>query len=138
LQDCFFDSVAYGTTTGVGISGEIQPAFDYFDSPGRQKNFLMVRPTFLAVDRPGVSVQMNTDFTFLGSSSTPSFPAPSGSLWDTSNWDVARWAGSVNTYRQWISVSGIGFCGAANFKTVTAGDCQLASIDYMMEDGGPL
>jgi hypothetical protein len=138
LQDGYFDNVTYGTSTGTGITGELQPAFDYFDSPGRNKNYLMVRPTFLSVDRPGVVAQMNTDFTFQGAASTPSFPAPSGSLWDVSKWDVAQWAGALKTYQQWLGVNGVGFAGSLNLKTVTAGDTQLASIDYMLEDGGPL
>lgn len=138
MQDGFYDAVPFGGSTGNGITGEIQPAFDYFDAPGRQKIAHMVRPTFLSVDAPGVVVQINTDFAFTTPASTPAFPAPTGSTWNNANWDAARWAGALQTFQQWLGVTGVGFALSANFKTVTAGDTQLASIDYMIEDGGPL
>lgn len=136
--DGYFDAVAYGETTGNGISGTIQPAYSYFGLPGMYKHFQMVRPTFIATDLPGVSADVACDYAprepSVSTIATDVIPAQ----WDTAIWDAATWDGAQNVYQNWLGAEGWGYVGAAYIKTYCVGETLLASIDYMMEPGGPL
>ena len=135
----FFDAVPYGSSVGNGIYGIIQPAFNYFGNPGVNKQWVMVRPTFLASDEPGVRCEMLVDYA---DSSDASFPAPSGvssgALWDVALWDVAVWGGTLNVYNKWYTVMALGYAGSLRIATTCLGDTFLGSIDYMMKPGGVL
>lgn len=137
-QDGELDNVLIGTSTGSYIVGEVQPAFSYFESIGKNKQFLMVRPTFLSVDQPGVYVTMNTDFTFNVPAGVPTYAPTNASLWGTGLWDSAIWGGQQYTFQNWIAVNGVGYAGSLTLKTNVAGGTLLASIDYMFEVGGSL
>lgn len=135
----FFDAVPYdGSDPGQGIEGVIQPAFDYFGTPGINKQFLMVRPTMLSVHRPGVQVDIAVDFNPRYPQGAPIPDTGDVGIWDDPAWNLVEWGGSLNTYNDWISVQGIGFAGAAYFRTQVLGDTFLVGIDYMYEFGGPI
>ena len=133
-----YDNVAHGATSGDGITGLIQPAYSYFNMPGMNKKYLMVRPTFLAQAPPAFVVQIAVDF----SNPTPLVPgattAPPGPAWDISLWDNTDWDGGLDTFDEWKGVGAIGYAGSVIMRTVTAGDTFLASLDYMYEPGGVL
>lgn len=128
-------------TLGSAIVGLIQPAFSYFQKEGdisSQKHFLMVQPTFLSTSPPGFNVQMNVDFV-PGAPVPPTFSnQPTGAVWGVSKWDQVLWGGAQNIYKQWMSVTGVGFAGQASFATSVNVDTTFTSIDYMFEVGGPM
>lgn len=135
----FFDNVPYGQLVGNGIRGSIQPAFSSFGTPAMQKQFLMVRPVFLSGDLPGVLVDIDVDYNTEPPTGAVTYDVPDlFSRWDTGTWDSSVWAGGVKTYAEWASVSGVGFAGSASLITSTVGDTTLLSIDYMLQQGGPL
>jgi hypothetical protein len=134
----FFDEVLYGATTGNGIAGLIQPSYSYFGMLGKNKQFLMARPTFLATDQPSVICDMLADYRYQAPSGSVPYVAPSESLWDTAVWDTDTWGGQLNVYDDWLSVQALGYTGSAFINTVCVGDTFLASIDYMFEPGGPM
>lgn len=134
----FFDDVAFGESTGNGIRGTVQPAFSFFEAPALEKQFLMVRPVFLAVDRPAYLVSMSVNFSVAPLQGTPSGGVPSGSLWNTSQWNDDQWGGTLQSFADWVSVGGIGFSGAAGLVTECVGETLLAAFDYMFADGGPM
>jgi len=134
----YFDNVALGQTIGNGISGVIQAAYSYFKFPGNTKIFHMLRPTFLASDRPGVETAIIVDFKAPSLSSAPVSAALSGSLWDASNFDTAIWNGVQNQYQEWGTVVGEGFAGSGYLVTNCVGDSLLIAISYMFEPGGPI
>ncbi len=134
----FFDNVAYGATVGTGIRGVIQPAFSDFDSPAISKQFVMMRPNFLAGDTPGLQVGINVNYSITPPIGSPTFSVTANSLWDVSLWDSAIWSGGQKVYSAWISVGGVGFAGAASMVTSIVADSVLTSIDYMALAGGPL
>lgn len=134
----YFDAVEYGETTGLGIAGVIQPAYSYFGFPGMSKQFLMVRPTFIASDQPGYNLAMIADFRPPDTANVPVSAVPFGAVWDTAIWDEAVWAGAQNVYSDWMSVEEIGYAGSLYIITNCIGDTTLASIDYMFEPGGVL
>lgn len=134
----FYDNVPYGSTVGDGIFGVIQPAYSYFGAPGIFKLFMMVRPTFQSIIQPGIQVSMAVDFKAQPSSGSPIVGDVDVGIWDDPAWDLVQWGGAYNTYNDWVAVEGLGFAGAAYFKTQCAGDTFLVSIDYMYEFGGPI
>ena len=133
----FFDDVAYGESTGNGIRGVIQPAFNTFETPVQDKIFGMLRTNFLSIDTPSFMVGINVNYSLAQPISTPSAPSSSSSLWDVSDWDVSVWGGEQRVFTQWNTIGGIGFSGTASLVTTTVADTVLASIDYMYQIGAP-
>lgn len=133
----FWDTYA---DDGSQISATCQQAYSYFDTPGQQKRFTLVRPTFFVdVGAPGVYCGINTDFQTqnnLGQVSFQPFNATTA-IWGTATWDNDVWAvGSLVASRQWQGVSGIGYSGGINLNMISAGiNVHWVSTDYVMEKG---
>lgn len=121
------------------ISGTCQQAYTYFDLPGQQKRFTMIRPTFLVdAGAPGVYAGINTDFQTqnnLGQVSFQSVPTTVG-IWDAGKWDNCNWAGNLIVYRNWQGVTGLGYAAGVNLNIVSQGiNVHWVSTDYVMEKG---
>ena len=124
---------------GGQISATCQQAYSYFDNPGQQKRFTMVRPTFLVdVGAPGIYAGINTDFQTqnnLGKVTFVQTPTTTA-VWDLAKWDIDVFAGGLVVSRQWQGVTGIGYAGGINLNIVSAGiDVHWVSTDYVMEKG---
>jgi hypothetical protein len=130
---------------GSNIKAFAQQAYSYFDSPGQQKRFTLVRPilqsdggtpSFLC----GISVDFDTN-TDLGAISFNPNTASVGK-WDAAIWDSAAWnwgSGTLITTKQWQGVTGIGFSASMAIQVASQGiDLRWASTDYVMEKGGVL
>ena len=132
----FFDTNA---DNGAQISATCQQAYSYFDTPGQQKRFTMVRPTFLVdVGAPGIYCGINTDFQTqnnLGKVTFQPFVSTTG-IWGTAKWDGDVFAGNLVISRQWQGVTGLGYSGGINLNMVSAGiDVHWVSTDFVMEKG---
>jgi len=132
----FFDTNA---DNGGQISATCQQAYSYFDTPGQQKRFTLVRPTFLVdVGAPGIYCGINTDFQTqnnLGKVSFETNPTTTA-VWDVATWDNDVWAGNLVISRNWQGVTGLGYAGGLNLNMVSAGiDVHWLSTDYVMEKG---
>lgn len=133
----FFDNVPLDESVGLGIRTVVHPAFSFFKTPALTKQFLMVRPTFLSVDRPAYKVTMSVNFEVGLAAAPPTPPTPEGALWDVSQWDVAMWGGQSRSFQNWVTVGGVGFAGAINMTCTCTGETVLAAVDYMFQSGGP-
>jgi hypothetical protein len=127
---------------GEPISATCQQAYTYFDMPGQQKRFTMVRPTFL-VDSgaPGIYCGVNTDYQTQNNLGEVSFnPNPTIiGVWDAAKWDENNWAGNLVVYRNWQGVTGLGYAAGINLNIVSKGiDVHWVSTDYVMEKGSVL
>ena len=125
---------------GDQISATCQQAYSYFDTPGQQKRFTLVRPTFFVdTGAPGVYCGINTDFQTQNNLGQVSFqPTPvTTAQWGTATWDNDVWAaGNLVASRQWQGVSGLGYAGGINLNMISAGiDVHWVSTDYVMEKG---
>ena len=132
----FFDTFA---DDGAQISATCQQAYSYFENPGQQKRFTMVRPTFLVdVGSPGIYAGINTDFQTqnnLGKVTFVQTPTTTA-VWDAATWDNDVFAGNLVISRQWQGVTGLGYAGGINLNMVSAGiDVHWVSTDYVMERG---
>jgi hypothetical protein len=135
----FWDSYS---DAGNNIVAEVQQAYSYFDSPGQQKRFTMIRPIFQTDNGlPGILVGINTDFDAQNSLGAISFNAVSSTLgvWDSATWDEDVWGGALALTRLWQGVTGIGYSGGIIMKVASQGiDVHWVSSDYVMERGGIL
>lgn len=132
----FFDNVLYGQTVGNGIAGIIQTSYQYYGYPGMNKQWHLVRPTFIASDRPSVTVAIVADYQQNILPSSPVYTVSQGAKWDVSLWDQATWGGGLNTYNDWLGAAALGYAGSAYLNTVCVGDTFLVSLDYLYEPAG--
>ena len=127
---------------GSNITATVQQAYSYFDSPGQNKRFTMVRPILQSDGgTPSVLCGLSVDFQPIDNSGAISFNPGSQtvSIWDTAKWDENNWGGGLITTRIWQGVTGIGFAGSINLTAVAQGiELHWASTDYVMEGGGVL
>jgi hypothetical protein len=127
---------------GTNISAAVQQAYSYFDSPGQNKRFTMVRPILQSTGGlPAVLCGLSVDFQPIDNLGAISFNpnTQTGSTWDNAKWDTNIWSGGLITTRIWQGVTGIGFAGSINLTAVAQGiELHWASTDYVMEAGGIL
>ena len=127
---------------GNNITAVVQQAYSYFDSPGQQKRFTMVRPILQSQGGvPAVLCGLSVDFQPIDNLGAVSFnpSTQTGSTWDTAKWDENIWSGGLITTRIWQGVTGIGFAGSINLTAAAQGiELHWASTDYVMEAGGVL
>ena len=127
---------------GVNISASVQQAYSYFDTPGQNKRFTMVRPILQSTNGiPSVLCGLSVDFQPIDNLGAISFNpnTKSGAIWDSAKWDDNLWSGGLVTSKIWQGVTGIGFSGSINLTAVSQGiELHWASTDYVMEGGGIL
>lgn len=122
---------------GTNIVADGLPAFNYFKTPGRLKHFKEVRPIISTDGSPGVLLGCNVDFDTTAPSGVPTFTSTTSGLWDSAMWDAGVWGGDLSIKRNWQTIGGIGYCGAAHLKVATANEeCHWISTDYVYEVGG--
>ena len=124
----------------TNISGAVQQAYSYFDTPGQNKRFTMVRPILQSDGGiPNVLCGISVDFQPVDNLGAISFNPSSQTvgIWDSSHWDENNWGGGLITTRIWQGVTGIGYAGSVNLTAVSQGiELHWASTDYVMEVGG--
>lgn len=128
--------------SGTNIQAAAQQAYSYFDSPGQQKRFTLVRPIFQSNNGlPTIAVNISTDFEPQTQFGTLTFnPASTtGGTWDVSLWDDAKWSAGDIVTKTWMGVTGLGFSASINLSVASQGiDFKWTSTDYVMEKGGVL
>lgn len=122
---------------GSNIESNGKHAFQYFNTPGQRKEFVMFRPV-LAVNGPlqfltGVDV----DFEDRIVSGSATYSVTSGAQWDVSLWDVGMWAAGLEIRKEWTSpASYTGYCGAGKLKTASnALTIQWIASDMVIQMG---
>jgi hypothetical protein len=139
----FFNSVSIydgwyvgGQYRGNDIRAEVQSTFDYFETFGQQKHFKMVRPTIMSKGAFNISISVNVDFVFDSPLAPASFAGPGTGVWDESAWNAATWSGGLNTYKEWLAVTGIGTAAALRMMIVSSQETYWPSTDWLHEVGG--
>jgi hypothetical protein len=137
----FYDTNA---DAGNNIYATAQQAYSYFDSPGQQKRFTLVRPILQTSNGvPTVLCGISVDFDTQSQLGQVSFnPATTkAGRWDEAIWDstIWNWGGDSAINKDWQGVSGLGFAASVNINVASQGiDVHWASTDYVMEKGGVL
>lgn len=110
-----------GSDNGTAIQCDMQTAFSAFGSPGRLKNFTMIRPIL----RASASLQPALDVLVDYSTQPPAniadatSGATGGAIWGQSLWGVGRWASPRPLQLNWTSASGIGYVGSARMRVIS-------------------
>ena len=131
-----YDAADIDGFNGTAIEGDVQGAFNSFNTPAQLKKFQMVRPIFLAPTAPSVLLQLNTQYSISNVSGSPTFADYGEGVWDDSNWSEAYFAGSINTYQAWVGVFGLGYYGSVRMKVRGLPGTVLTSMHVMTELGG--
>jgi hypothetical protein len=130
------DGVAVDGTGGTDITGVVQQAYSYLDSPALQKQLGMYRPTFLISSSVVYGSLVAYDFTFQTAPITFASPPLQGSLWDVALWDTGLWAGALLTNRQWSQAQGMGTAASFCFTIRARDECLWVGTDYTYIKGG--
>lgn len=131
-----YDAVETDGTGSDAVEGDVQPAFNPYGTPANLKQFSMTRPIFLAKDAPSVKLVLNTQYAFDNVAGSPSFTGPTTSVWDTSSWNSAYFAGISGTYQAWVGVSGLGYYGSLRMKVRGLPGTLFTSAHVMYQVGG--
>lgn len=145
------DQIYFGDNTFVGkawvgnddagsrIVGDAQQAFNYFSAPGVLKRWTMMRPIISASGVPAIAANINVDFDSTAPSASLSATGVSSVVWDAAKWDVDKWPGYQDIYKQWQGVTGVGYCAAPRLLAAGLGvSINWMSTDLVMERGGVL
>lgn len=145
-DQCYFGGDGYvgqfwesGSDDGKVISATCQQAYSYFDMPGQQKRFTLVRPTFfIDAGKPAYYAAINVDFntnSYIGNVVFNPDTSAVG-IWDVARWDQSVWGGNFTPYSAWNGVQGIGYAGGANISLIAKDEeIRWTSTDYVMEKG---
>lgn len=135
-----YDNVAYGESVGEAIYSVVQPASEYFENPIGTKQFLMIRPLFLSMDKPVVTAGIVTDFAASARKTSDILyrNVEVGAIWDVGLWDEGVWSDELAQYYEWVRVFGTGVSAAYRLEIRTTTNTTLLSVDYLMSQGGIL
>jgi hypothetical protein len=123
----------YTGAVGNDINCQVVTSFSYFENPGAEKNFTMVRPNLIGINRPSVTVQANMQFD----QGLPPYPSYAQAvftpLWDTAKWDSTAWTGGTNSYNDWYGVVGIGYAACLAMRLKVKDQVSWASTDWVFQ-----
>lgn len=111
-------------------------AFNYFGSRGVKKYFTRARPSIFTDGQPQIFVGMNVDFDITDNAAAISYSGTSAGAWDVAPWDGSLWGADMAITNNWQGITGIGYCGALQFKSASTGlQIEWASTDVVYQVG---
>ncbi len=123
---------------GSGIVATAKTAFSSFGSPGRNKQFKMMRPVMAANGSFSFLTDIDVDFKDDEITGTAAYIVNPTVLWDAAVWDRAVWAADYQVLKEWTSPTAwTGVWAAGKVKVQTSNiTIQWMSTDYIYEVGG--
>jgi hypothetical protein len=119
------DRLFYGGNNGIvkeadkqgfdddgAIPFDLETAFNYCKSRGRQKQFTMCRPLITSDGAIEPTLAINTDFGRNAPGSTVTFSQGGAAQWDVAQWDVDVWPQEQALIAHWQTVDGHGNCAS--------------------------
>ena len=120
---------------GTQILGTVKPAFSYIGTD-RQKRFTMVRPMIQTTGQVTPALALNTDFSNVLPTGTPTFSTTANPMWNVALWNVSFWASGPLLQKDWQTIYGIGFAATVYLTLAsTVSQVALLSLDYVYEQG---
>jgi len=126
---------------GEDINAYMGMAYSYFNSPGLNKHFKMVRPLIqtngIVYYNVGINVDYDNSSILPNSSSAGMF---TGWVWgDGIPWGQIIWGGLSRVLRTWRGLARIGTAGSIQLSgTINGASLQVVSFDIVYERGGVL
>jgi len=131
------DGETLAAVAGTVVEGDVQPAFNPFETPGILKTFHAARLIFIAPAAPSVSIRMNTQFNIQAAPGSPSFTPSSGSRWDVAKWDEGVWAGADATFEVWAGITGVGYYGSLRMNLRGLPGTAFSAAHILFVNGSP-
>ena len=120
---------------GANITAIAKQAFDYFGT-SQKKIWKQVRTIFSGNGAPSVSLGLDTDYADNTAFGEITFTPSTSAKWGTALWGVGLWGSGLQSYKSWVGVTGIGFCGALRLKCVANGvEVHWQATDFVYETG---
>lgn len=111
-------------------------AFNYFDSRGVKKYFTRGRPNLFTNGQPQIFLGMNVDFQVSDTSASLSYSGTSSGTWGFGTWGTSTWGANLAIQNNWQGITGIGYCGALQFKSASSGiQIEWAATDVVFQIG---
>jgi len=124
---------------GVGIKCRVTPAYNHLEAPGHNKVLKMIRPYFLSVSVPSVSITVLANYDLAAAAIVPAVPINlAGGKWGVGLWDVALWGGLTTNLHKWLGAEGWGTVLTVQLDYITGGETILTAEDYWCSKGGVL
>lgn len=121
------------------IDATVLQAFNYFGMKGRQKRWVMMRPTLLVNGAPEIQGDIKTDYDMSPPESNLNTVPIVGALFDISVFDVAQFAPDPALANRWQGARGVGYAGAVRLASSTTGfSIEWVSTELVMEGGSVL
>lgn len=119
----------------TNIISEAKTAFDYFKDKSK-KSYKMAKPYIRTNGSPTVELGINVDYEDGDTLGTLTFTASSSALWGVALWGISLWQTGLQTVKNWIGISGLGFCVATRLKVASKGlEVRWQATDYLWEPG---
>jgi hypothetical protein len=125
---------------GSNIVADAKTAFSNFKTPGRNKQFKMMRPVMSANGTFSFLTDIDVDFKDDIISGSATYTVTASATWDSSTWDGAYWMEDFKVLKEWTSPSewtGVWAAGKVKVQTNSL-TIQWMSTDYIYEVGGLL
>lgn len=133
----YLDGVSLANTGGTPVAAEAQQAFSYFDTPGQNKHFKMLRPTFVRLGKFRYQAGANMDFDFTAQPPPVGIGEPDPGIWNVSKWDSGVvWVGDPSSAKAWTSIVGLGYAASITISVLAPSETIWVSTDWLYEVGG--
>jgi hypothetical protein len=148
------DGVSLATNEGTPVVASVLTAYNYFGEPGMNKRWVLARPIFQSGSVPASNIGILVDFVYTGSPDQVTLSggalavaqqaAPpqiglqassTGSQWNSAIWNGSAWPDSTSRYRNWVSISGIGYCAALSIDVSQSSELLWTATDFVFEMG---
>jgi len=125
---------------GQPIIADVRQAYSYFDDPGMNKQFTLVRPAFGADDTFSTVYTLNTNFNESQQAYSLTYqPITGKSLWNVAPWNTSYWTPGLQTYNRYGAVSGIGYAGTVRMQFASQkANVVWYSTTYLYKPAGPI
>lgn len=128
-------------TGGIDLTEPInavgQSAYNYYNMPGKLKQFKLCQPLLTADSDNRPAIGFSTDFKDNASLGTPTSASTASALYDTAIYDLDVYAVENRTVADWTSVTGIGQCASIHFRARTGAESGLGLWDISEWDEDP-
>lgn len=123
---------------GRDLEGNVVTSFSPLGDPVQVKRFLMVRPSFVAPQKPGYTAVLNPEWRVALPPGAPTYAPIGESLWGTAKWGQSVWPGAPKSYESWLGAVGQGRYGSLAMRVRGASGTIFAGWQALVEAGGVL
>lgn len=126
-----YEADAGSADVATAITAVAQCAYQAFQSPGTLKHFTAMQALITSSQGTQPSLGISVDFQETTDMSTSNSVGATGiALYDTAQWDVADWAGSIQQTNNWISIPALGRFASVKIQAQTGVEASGSNGSY--------